>query len=321
MAKIRRLPIRKYLSTLKYAALDYAKKDFRYPFYCTFKVIQRCDSRCEFCDVWRRPMPDMPTEKVLRIIDNVAESSVVLLSIEGGEPLLRKDIGEVLEYVRAKPLYILFTTSGKLFDRRPMAEYAKCIDFLHISIDEGHRNLDLYESLPEYVSWGPVVCVQIVVMRGHLEDLKWKVMMCHRAGAKAVVMPACHLPGTDSYLPEIAAFRDEVLRLKRKYPQTVITTERYLKTLDLPQSCNTASVLVDADGRLYYPCNINPACSIDASEEPIMGFLLSEKARECRERMMLCNRNCHCYLYFAMDSYLSIRKTISALKPYISGLF
>ncbi|MEN3051832.1 MAG: radical SAM protein [Candidatus Methanosuratincola petrocarbonis] len=321
MAKIRRLPIRKYLSTLKYAALDYAKKDFRYPFYCTFKVIQRCDSRCEFCDVWRRPMPDMPTEKVLRIIDNVAESSVVLLSIEGGEPLLRKDIGEVLEYVRTKPLYILFTTSGKLFDRRPMAEYAKCIDFLHISIDEGHRNLDLYESLPEYVAWGPVVCVQIVVMREHLEDLEWKVMMCHRAGAKAVVMPACHLPGTDSYLPEIAAFRDEVLRLKRKYPQTVITTERYLKTLDLPHSCNTASVLVDADGRLYYPCNINPACSIDASEEPIMGFLLSEKARECRERMMLCNRNCHCYLYFAMDSYLSIRKTISALKPYISGLF
>ncbi|MEN3055432.1 MAG: radical SAM protein [Candidatus Methanosuratincola petrocarbonis] len=315
------MPIRKYLSTLKYAALDYAKKDFRYPFYCTFKVIQRCDSRCEFCDVWRRPMPDMPTEKVLRIIDNVAESSVVLLSIEGGEPLLRKDIGEVLEYVRTKPLYILFTTSGKLFDRRPMAEYAKCIDFLHISIDEGHRNLDLYESLPEYVAWGPVVCVQIVVMREHLEDLEWKVMMCHRAGAKAVVMPACHLPGTDSYLPEIAAFRDEVLRLKRKYPQTVITTERYLKTLDLPHSCNTASVLVDADGRLYYPCNINPACSIDASEEPIMGFLLSEKARECRERMMLCNRNCHCYLYFAMDSYLSIRKTISALKPYISGLF
>ncbi|MEN3052923.1 MAG: radical SAM protein [Candidatus Methanosuratincola petrocarbonis] len=321
MAKIRRLPLKKYLSTLRYAAVDYAKKDFRYPFYCTFKVIQRCDSRCEFCDVWRKPMPDMPTEKVLRIIDNVADSSVLLLSMEGGEPLMRKDIGEILEYVHAKPLYLLFTTSGKLIDRRPMREYAKCIDFLHISIDEGHRNLDLYESLPEYASWGPVVAAQIVVMREYLKDLEWKVQMCHRAGAKAVVMPACHLPGTESHLPDIAAFRDEVLRLKMKYPQTVITTERYLRTLDVPHSCNTASILIDADGRLYYPCNISPVCSIDASEEPIMGFLASEKARECRERMRLCGRDCHCYLYFAMDSALSIRSTISALKPYLGGLF
>ncbi|MBC7120000.1 MAG: radical SAM protein [Candidatus Methanosuratus sp.] len=321
MAKVRRLPIKKYLSTLKYAAGNYARKDFRYPFYCTFKVIQRCDSRCEFCDVWRKPMPDMPTGKVLRIIDNIAKSSVILLSMEGGEPLLRKDIGEILEYVNTKPLYLLFTTSGKLIDRRPMREYAKYIDFLHISIDEGHGNLDLFESLPEYATWGPTVCAQIVVMREYLKDLEWKVQMCFRAGAKAVVMPACHLPGTDNHLPEIAAFRDEVLRLKKKYPQTVITTERYLKTLDVPNSCNTASVLIDADGRLYYPCNINSACSINASQEPILDFLLSEKARKCREMMRSCYRNCHCYLYFAMDSSLSIRSTISALKPYLSGLF
>ncbi|MEJ5292648.1 MAG: radical SAM protein [Candidatus Methanosuratincola sp.] len=321
MAKIRKLPPKKYLSTLKYASLNYLCRDFRYPFYCTFKVIQRCDSRCEFCDVWRKRMPDMPTEKVLRIIDNVANSSVVLLSMEGGEPLLRKDIGDILEYVHTKPLYLLFTTSGKLIDRVPMRDYAKSIDFLHVSIDEGHGNLDLLESLPEYVTWGPTVCAQIVVMREHLKDLEWKVRQCHRVGAKAVVMPACHLPGTDNYLPEIAAFRDEVLRLKKRYPQTIITTERYLRTLDVPHSCNTASVLVDADGRLYYPCNINPVCSIDASEEPIMDFLVSERARECRARMRLCDRNCHCYLYFAMDSHLSIRSTVSALEPYLSGLF
>lgn len=321
MAKIRKLPLKKYLSTLEYAALDYMNKGFRYPFYCTFKVIQRCDSRCEFCDVWRKPMPDMPTEKVLRIIDNIASSSVVLLSMEGGEPLLRKDIGAILEYAHAKPFYLLFTTSGKLMDRRPMKDYAKCIDFLHISIDEGHRNLELYESLPEYATWGPIVAVQIVVMRDHLIDLEWKIRMCQRAGVKAVVMPACHLPGTDNFLPDLAAFRDEVRRLKKKYPQTIITTERYLNTLEIPHSCNTASVLIDADGRLYYPCNINPMCSIDASEEPIMPFLLSDRAKRCREKMRLCSRNCHCYLYFAMDSSLSIRSTVSALKPYLGGLF
>jgi hypothetical protein len=133
-------------------------------------------------------------------------------------------------------------------------------------------------------------------------------------------MPACHLPGTEDFLPEINAFRNEVLRLKKAYPQTVITTDKYLKTLDVPHSCNTASVLVDADAQLYYPCQINIENSIDASQEPILDFLRSEKAMQCREKMKTCDINCHCYLYFAMDSSLSLRSTLSALMPYMRNL-
>ena len=320
MPRIRRLPVSKYLSTLRYAYADYAAKDFRFPFYCSFKVLQRCDSRCEFCNVWRSPTPDMPTEKVFRVIDNIANSSVVLLSLEGGEPLLRPDIGEVLEYALTKPLYLLLTSSGKLFDRRPMKEYSKYLDFLHVSIDEGHRNLDLYDSLPEYVSWGPIVCVQIVVMKEDLQELESKIRKCHDAGAKAVVMPACHLPGTEDFLPNTRAFRDEVLRLKNKYPGTIITTDKYLRTLEVPHSCNAASVIIDADGRLYYPCRTLMEKSIDVSEKPFMGFLGTEKARECREKMKSCDIDCHWYQYFATDSFLSLRSGISALRPYADAL-
>ncbi len=320
MPRIRHLPASKYGATAKYVLADYRAKDFRFPFYCSFKVVQRCDSRCEFCNVWMSPAPDMPTEKVLRIIDNVASSSVVLLSLEGGEPLLRSDIGEILEYVRTKPLYLLFTSSGKLFDRRPMKEYSRNIDFLHVSIDEGHKNMDQYESLPEYVSWGPVVCVQIVVMKKYLPDLEGKIRRCHEAGAKAVVMPACHLPGTPDFLPDMISFRDEVRRLKLEYPKTIITTDKYLSTLDAPHGCNAASVIIDSDGRLYYPCRTLMEKSIDASEEPLMEFLSSDRASECRERMKTCNLNCHWYQYFATDSFVSLRGGLSALRPYMDDL-
>ncbi len=318
--RIRRLPVSKYVATARYALADYAARDFRYPFYCSFKVVQRCDSSCDFCNVWRSPAPEMPKSKVLKVIDNVAGSSVLLLSLEGGEPLLRKDIGEILEYVRTKPLYLLFTSSGKLFDRRPMKEYSRYIDFLHVSIDEGHRNMDLYESLPEFVSWGPVVCVQIVVMKEYLPDLEAKVRKCYAAGAKAVVMPACHLPGTPDFLPEMEAYRREVLRLKRKYPRTIITTDKYLRTLDVPHSCNAASVIVDFDGRLYYPCRTLMEKSIDLSEEPLMKFLDSDNAMECRERMRECEVNCHWYQYYATDSFVSLRSSLSSLTPYLTDL-
>ena len=320
MPRIRRLPATKYLTTAKYALADYAAKDFRYPFYCSFKLLTRCDSHCEFCNVWKFPTPDMPTEKVLKIIDNIAESSIVLLSLEGGEPLLRKDIGQILQYIRTKSLYLLFTSSGKLFSKRPMKEYSRYIDFLHVSIDEGHGNLYLYDSLPEFVSWGPEVCIQIVVRKEDLVNLESKISKCYTAGAKAVVMPACNLPETPDLLPEITAFRDEVQRLKQKYPRTIITTDKYLQTLDAPHGCNAASIIIDADGFLYYPCRTLMAKSIDVSKDSLMEFFTTEKATECREMMSNCNINCHWYQYFATDSFLSIRSALSSAKPYAADL-
>ncbi len=317
---MRRQPIGKYAATARYAYSNFINKEQVYPFYCSFKVIQRCDSRCEFCNVWKYPMPDMPTEKVLRIVDNIANSSILLLSLEGGEPLLREDIGEVLRYIRTKPLYVLFTSSGKLFDKRPMKEYAEYIDFLHVSIDEGHGNLEQYERLQEYASWGPIVCVQIVVAHDHISSLEAKITKCAVAGAKAVVMPACHLNDTDDLLPDLNKFRDEVFRLKKKYPGTIITTDKYLRTLNTPHSCNAASIIIDADGMLHYPCRTLMEKSIDASRESLSEFVRSSKADECRRKMYACDRDCHWYQYFATDSFVSPRNMLSALSPYLSDI-
>lgn len=320
MSRLRRQPMRKYLGTLRYACSNFVDKEHKYPFYCSFKVVQRCDSRCDFCNVWKYPMPDLPTDKVLKIVDNIADSSILLLSLEGGEPLMREDIGQILRYIRTKPLYVLFTTSGKLFDKRPMKDYSKYIDFLHVSIDEGHRNLELFDRLPEFVSWGPIVCAQIVVMREHLQDLEKKIGKCYAVGAKAVVMPACHLNDTDDFLPDLDEFRKEVFRLKKEYPRTIITTDKYLRTLDVPHSCNTASVIIDADGMLHYPCRTLMEKSIDPSKDSLMEFLSSGKARESRETMKQCDRQCHWYQYFATDSFISLRSGLSALGPYIADL-
>ncbi len=320
MARMRHQPMSKYLTTMRYAFSNFVGKEQIYPFYCSFKVVQRCDSRCDFCNVWKYPIPDMPTQTVFRVIDNIADSSVLLLSIEGGEPLLRDDIGDILRYIRTKPLFLLFTTSGKLFDKKPMKEYAKYIDFLHISIDEGHQNLELYDRLPEFVAWGPIVCAQIVVMRDHLRDLEEKIRRCHAVGAKAVIMPACHLPDTQDLLPDLRDFRNEVFRLKKKYPRTIITTDKYLRTLDVPHSCNTASIIIDADGFLHYPCRTLMEKSIDVSKESLLDFVASSKARECRSRMCKCDKQCHWYQYFATDSFVSLRSGLSALEPYISDI-
>ena len=92
-----------------------------------------------------------------------------------------------------------------------MKEYGKHIDYLHISIDEGHDNLEFFDKLEEYQSFGPEICIQIVVTKNTLCDLEKKVKKVHEVNARTVVMPACHLDGTDDFYPNPEKFRDEII--------------------------------------------------------------------------------------------------------------
>jgi hypothetical protein len=60
--------------------------------------------------------------------------------------------------------------------------------------------------------------------------------------------------------------------------------------------------------------------SIDTAEQSLMEFLVSDAANECRERMRKCEINCHWYQYHATDSFLSMRASLSAIRPYVNNL-
>src|SRR5437899_11842608 len=102
--------------------------------------------------------------------------------------------------------------------RYPMPKYGKYIDFLHISIDEGHKSLDMYDELEEYTKWGSIVTVQIVVTKNDIGALETKIRRCQDAGVKAVVMCAVHLKNTKDHLPDLWSMSKVGLELKKKYP-------------------------------------------------------------------------------------------------------
>ena len=205
------------MKTISYAFSNRLAGECIYPFYGSYKVTHKCSLKCEFCNVWMEDTPDLKKEDVFKVLDNIANSSIIVLSIEGGDPLVRKDLGEILEYAYKKPFVLFFTTNGHLLDKRPMQEYGKNIDYLHISIDEGHDNLEFFERLEEFQSYGPEICIQIVVTRDTINALEDKVKKIYNVGARTVVMPACHLDNTDDFYPDSVKFKDEIIRLKKKY--------------------------------------------------------------------------------------------------------
>jgi MoaA/NifB/PqqE/SkfB family radical SAM enzyme len=237
--------------------------------------------------------------------------------LEGGDPLVRKDLGEILQYAHQKPFYLFFTTNGHLLHKRPMKEYGKHIDYLHISIDEGHDNLKFFDRLEEFQSYGPEICIQIVVTKETLPVLEEKVKRVYEVNARTVIMPACHLDGTDDFYPDPKDFRDEILRLKKKYPNTITTPKGFLDNINAPHGCSPSSVIIDSDGGLFYPCRTVGKHCYNFTEGSFMKFLKTPEAKEARTAMKECNRSCGWYQYFATDVFASPRSLYSSLSPYI----
>jgi MoaA/NifB/PqqE/SkfB family radical SAM enzyme len=254
---------------------------------------------------------------VFKVIDNIANSSIIVLSLEGGDPLVRKDLGEILQYAHQKPFYLFFTTNGHLLDKRPMKEFGKHIDYLHISIDEGHDNLAFYDRLEEFQSYGPEICIQIVVTRDTLSTLEEKVKRVYEANARTVVMPACHLDGTDDFYPDPKQFQAEILRLKQKYQNTITTPKGFLDNINKPHGCSASSVIIDSDGGLFYPCRTVGKHLYNFTEGSFMQFLRTPEAKQARTAMDQCNRSCGWYQYFATDVFASPRSLYSSISPYI----
>ena len=314
---MKRLPKTKYLKTVKYALQNKLSGESIYPFYASYKVTHKCSLRCSFCNVWMEDTPDLKTDDVFKVIDNIANSSIVVLSLEGGDPLVRKDLGKILEYAYTKPFTLFFTTNGHLLDKKPMEEYGKHIDYLHISIDEGHDNLEFFERLEEFQSYGPEICIQIVVTKDTMNVLEKKVKRIFDVNARTVVMPACHLDGTDDYYPNPEEFKKLIINLKKKYPNTITTPIGFLDNINKPHGCSTSSIIIDSDGGLFYPCRTIGTRLYNFTEGSFMEFLKTDKAKKAREDMKKCNRSCGWYQYFATDVFASPRSLLSSLSPYI----
>ncbi|MBL8027172.1 MAG: radical SAM protein [Fibrobacteres bacterium] len=311
---LRIIPVKKYLKVAKSLIANRIAGESVYPVYASFKLTRRCHFSCKFCNIKDNSAVDMSTEKVKQILDNLSKSSVVLVSFEGGEPLLRPDIRELLQYARSKNFYLLFTTSERKLERYPMKEFAEYIDFLHISIDEGHGNLEMLDRLKEYASYGTRLSIQIVVEKETLGALENKVKLCYEAGANVVIMPAVQMDRTDNHFPDLEMFETEMKRLKRLYPYTTYTPDGYFNAVR-KGICSTASVVIGADGYLSYPCHIRDEKGPDLSQVDLMDWLKGEEAKSARERMKNCGRNCGWFQYFSISDFVTPAKVIDALRP------
>jgi radical SAM protein with 4Fe4S-binding SPASM domain len=92
------------------------------PGYVLWDCTRRCNLKCIHCGASKNSNAvELTTAQITGIVDELAGLKIAMFSVTGGEPLLRKDLLDVLAHARQRGVKTGIATNGFLLDR-PMAD-------------------------------------------------------------------------------------------------------------------------------------------------------------------------------------------------------
>lgn len=110
----------------------------RRPVLCNYYVTYRCNATCSFCDIWERPSPYVTPAEVAQNLRDLRLLGVKVVDFTGGEPLLHRQIDELLRLAKDMGFITTLTTNALLYPK--WAERLRgLVDMLHFSLDSPHK--------------------------------------------------------------------------------------------------------------------------------------------------------------------------------------
>jgi len=106
-------------------------------------VNNNCNWNCNYCYgdyPSKGPEDNLSTEELIKVVDDLAEMGCIYTVVHGGEALLRKDIGYIIDYIKTKGIYVCLVTNGQIFPKR--IDELRNVDNLTISLDGSEANND-----------------------------------------------------------------------------------------------------------------------------------------------------------------------------------
>jgi MoaA/NifB/PqqE/SkfB family radical SAM enzyme len=113
----------------------------------TVEVTKRCNAKCYFCDYWKEP----PQDELADYGPIVRHFNPLVVTLSGGEPLLRDDLEEVVAGIRrADPhVYLGMVTNAALLDVERARELHRAgLNQLSISLDYNDEKHGRVRALP-----------------------------------------------------------------------------------------------------------------------------------------------------------------------------
>lgn len=110
----------------------------KHPVLCNYYVTYRCNAKCSFCDIWEKPSPYISLEDVARNLRDLKKLGVQVVDFTGGEPLLHRQIDQMLALAHDMGFITTLTTNCLLYPKYAERLKGK-VDMLHFSLDSSER--------------------------------------------------------------------------------------------------------------------------------------------------------------------------------------
>jgi radical SAM protein with 4Fe4S-binding SPASM domain len=109
-------------------------------------VTYRCNERCEHCYLEHDDRGEMTTVEIKSVLQHLARAGVFFLTISGGEPLVRQDCFEIIEYARALRFNVKLKTNAILI-REKQAKRLRALGVEQIQISVYSHRPEVHDGI------------------------------------------------------------------------------------------------------------------------------------------------------------------------------
>jgi len=282
------------------------------PIHCNLQVTYRCNFKCAICDFWKsehRKAEELSLEDIRLIGRKLNELGTLIISLAGGEPLIREDLCDVIRVLNAENHFPILITNG-WFVNESLAKDLSAAGLQEISVSVDYANPEKHDAqrgakgsweravralelLNRYrTSRTNRVHMITVLMDDNLEEIEPLIHLAKDIGVTYMVNLYSWNRGTKERRLPGRSVTQHLLDLKRRYPEFISLTS-YLEQMDQAiadggiGNCQTGRLLMNIDNKG------NVARCTETLDEPV-GNLLREDVHAIYDKLVERQRTRDC---------------------------
>jgi len=216
-------------ASLGYKTLKSRLLKQRVPVFLSLFITNRCNLRCKYCFVVDESIDkeilnaEYTKQEAFCIIDEFYDMGTRMIFMLGGEPLVHDDIGEIIDYIVKKGIYLHVITNGILIPRK--LDEIKNANVICVSLDGlGEKNDDLrgrgtYEKavngIEAVVRLGIPCRIHAVITRRNLKSIRELAELARDLKASLTISPPNFLGETNC--PDLKISNQEYKEFWKEY--------------------------------------------------------------------------------------------------------
>ena len=215
------------------------------PLSVSWTLTNRCNKKCFYCDLPNIPSKELTTKQILGIIAELANLGTQRIGFTGGEPLLREDIKEIIDYSHKKGIFTGTVSNGSLVKEN--INKIKNLDLLQLSLD-GEKEIndlqrykgsykDVISAIKSARDKIPKIWLTYVLTKNNLNSVDFILDLARQYNLKVFFQPVVYYKNCGlqarSLFPDKEKFKEiikKLIKLKKvnKYIGNSIVGLRYI---------------------------------------------------------------------------------------------